>query len=104
MILIKQYFCSFGLKEGTISLGILSIITSVIYFFACFYFISIGSRLDEYFVNQIDEDLGNNLTVQTAQRAINIFIELLVIECLFTLCSAVAMIVGVKTVSSSNYR
>lgn len=100
MIIFKQYFCSFSLKEGTIALGILSIITSIVYFFGCIYFIAIGTSLDEYFVNQIDEELGNEITIQTAQRAIKIFIELLVIECLFTLFSAVAMIVGAKTVSS----
>lgn len=98
-MIFKQYFCSLSLREGTIALGILSIVTSVIYFFACVYLMAIETRLDEYFINQIDEDLGNELTVQTAQRAIKIFIELLVIECLFTLFSAVAMIVAAKTVS-----
>lgn len=98
-MIFKQYFCTLSLKEGTIALGILSIVTSVIYFFACVYLMAIETRLDEYFVHQIDEDLGNEVTVQTAQRAIKIFIELLVIECLFTLFSAVAMIVAAKTVS-----
>lgn len=104
MILFKQYFCSFNLKEGTIALGILSLITSLIYFLGCIYLITLGTRLDDYFVNQIDIELDNEITVQTAERAIKIFIQLLVIECLFTFFSALAMIVGAKTVrTNQNY-